>query len=132
MSRVQQKQIPLSEAQLALAQKLKATGRVKDGGPLSWHEVAKRMGMGVYRLWAVFDPERLAKDRAHRREWVKGYRLDKYKSAHSGISKIPYIAVPPHVIEDRNRRINADRGVNQLILGDPVFEQSALYKKRLG
>ncbi len=87
--------------------------------------------MGVYRLWAVFDPERLAKDRAHRREWVKSYRKDHYKSQYS--RKQPATLVPPpHVIEDRNRRLEAERGINQLILGDPPFEQSALYKKRFG
>ena len=64
--RVQQKQIPLSQAQIDEAMRLRTTPH-RFGETLSWSQVSQRMKIGLYRVLAHFDPEEMARIRAKRR-----------------------------------------------------------------
>ena len=42
---------------------------------------------------------------------------------------VPAVSVPEHVLEDRARRLSADRTLMQLVFGDPLLEDSALGRR---
>lgn len=46
------------------------------------------------------------------------------------IERLPRVAVPEHCLEDRDRRMRADRDLTAMFFGDPPFSQSALGKKQ--
>lgn len=45
------------------------------------------------------------------------------------IEMTPRVCVPPHCLEDRDRRMKAERDLTAEFFGDPPFSQSALAKK---
>lgn len=65
------------------------------------------------------------------RETKKRYQKEQFVGVKGSFVMLikPREPTPQWVLEDRDRRINTPRTLNMLLLGDPIFEQSALYRR---
>jgi hypothetical protein len=122
----QPKAKPLTPEQIAQAKRLRTTGDECHGGVLGWRKIARKLGVSEASLLLHFNLAALERKRAYGVKWRE-------QNPRLSTAPIPesQIAVPPHVLEERDRALSIVPSITAAICGDPVFIRSALYRKQM-